>query len=280
MPRSIPRSLLFVPGHRQEMLAKAADRGADAVVLDLEDSVPVAMKDEARQHVAAALANWPAGSPVRRFVRINAPRFGGVDDDLRVLTGHHDVTIVVPKVDHVIELDPVRGSAEGRDIVVNIETPRSLLHAESFADAIDVTGLFLGGEDLSAAIGLRRTPDGVELQAARWTLLLAARAAGIAAWDSICPEFRDDAPLKRECDMAAAMGFDGKFAIHPAQIPTIHTAFTPSTEDVDNARRIVEAYDAAVTQGIGAVSVDGAMVDPPVAERARAVLARAARQTA
>ncbi|MCO5175698.1 MAG: CoA ester lyase [Thermomicrobiales bacterium] len=276
----LPRSLLFVPGHRQEMLAKATERGADAVVLDLEDSVPLAKKEEARRHVAAALADWPTGSPVQRFVRINAPRFGCVEDDLRAVTDHADVTLVVPKVDRVIELEPVRRLAVGRDLVVNIETPRSLLHAEAFADAIGVTGLFLGGEDLSASIGMRRTPDGAELQAARWMLLLAARAAGIAAWDSICPEFRDTAPLQRECEMAAAMGFDGKFAIHPAQIPTIHVAFAPSSDEVDKARRIVEAYDAAVHEGHGAVSVDGAMVDPPVAERARALLARASRQSA
>ncbi len=257
------------------MLAKAAERGADAIVLDLEDSVPPAEKDAARRMVAATLASWPAQSPVRRYVRINAPRFGQVSADLRAVEDFTDVGVIVPKVNRAIELAPIRDAASGRELVINIETPRSVLHAEEFADSLGVSGLFLGGEDLSAALGLHRTPDGRDLDAARWQVLLAARAAGIAAWDTICPEFRDLDVLARDAAAAAAMGFDGKFAIHPAQIPVIHAAFTPSAEETERAARIVAAYDAAVAEGVGAIAVDGEMVDPPVAERARALLRRA-----
>ena len=257
------------------MLAKAADRGADAIVFDLEDSVPVAQKAAAREMVASALAAWPANSPVRRYVRITPPRFQQVDLDLQVIAMYGDVGVVVPKVDRAIELASVCDAAAGREIIVNVETPRAVLHAEELASARGVTGLFLGGEDLSATLGMRRTPEGHELDAARWQILLAARAAGIAAWDAICPEFRDLGILTRDCVTAAAMGFDGKFAIHPAQIPVIHAAYTPSPAETEQAARIVAAFDAAVAEGVGAVEVDGQMVDPPVAERARSLLQRA-----
>ena len=275
MTAGIPRSFLFVPGHREAMLAKAADRGADAIVFDLEDSVPSAEKDTARQLVADALAAWPASSTTRRYVRINAPRFGQVHHDMQAIEDIEDVGVIVPKVDRAIELAAVRNAAPWREIIVNVETPRALLHAEELAESYGVSGLFLGGEDLSAALGMRRTPSGRELDAARWQVLVAARAAGIAAWDTICPEFRDLDVLARDCAVAAAMGFDGKFAIHPAQIPVIHAAFTPTAEEAERAARIVAAYDAAVADGLGAVAVDGEMVDPPVAERARALLRRA-----
>lgn len=271
----IPRSFLFVPGHREAMLAKAAGRGADAIVFDLEDSVPPAEKESARSLVARALVDWPADSTSRPFVRINAPRYGQVHDDLSVVEHFPDVGVVVPKVDRAIELAPVIGATSAREIIVNVETPRALLWAVEFADSRGVSGLFLGGEDLSAALGMRRTAEGRELDAARWQVLLAARAAGIAAWDVICPEFRDLDVLRHDCNVAAAMGFDGKFAIHPAQIPVIHAAFTPSAEEAELAARIVAAYDGAVMLGLGAVAVDGEMVDAPVAERARALLRRA-----
>lgn len=275
MTAGIPRSFLFVPGHREAMLAKAADRGADAIVFDLEDSVPPSEKDAARRMVAEALAAWPAGSSARRYVRVNAPRFGQVHHDMHALESFDDVGVIVPKVDRAIELAAIRDAAAWREIVVNVETPRALLHAEELASSHGVSGLFLGGEDLSAALGMRRTPEGRELNAARWQVLVAARAAGIAAWDTICPEFRDLDVLESDCAAAAAMGFDGKFAIHPAQIPVIHAAFSPTAEETERAARIVAAYDAAVADGLGAVAVDGEMVDPPVAERARALLRRA-----
>lgn len=255
-------------------MSRAAGRGADAVVFDLEDSVPPAEKEAARRLVGEALAAWHADSGVRCYVRVNPPRFRQVDLDMLVL-GDADVGVIVPKVDRAIELAPVRDAGDGREIVVNVETPRALLRAEELAESQGVVGLFLGGEDLSASLGMRRTPEGRELDPARWQVLLAARAAGIAAWDTICPEFRDLDVLARDCAVAAAMGFDGKFAIHPAQLPVIHTAFTPSAEEVERAARVVATFDAAMAEGLGAVAVGGEMVDPPVAERARAILRRA-----
>ena len=272
-----PRTLLFIPGHRESMLAKAAATQADAVVFDLEDSVPLSERESARKLVSNVLASWRDGP--RLFVRINAPRFEMLDADLQVLLRRPDVGVVVPKVDRPAELSGVfeRLGADSRDVIVTVETARSLLQAEAFADTPGVDGLFLGGEDLTQAMGMRRTVDGAELAVPRILVVAAARAAGIAAYDTICPEFRDLATVARDADNASAMGFDGKFAIHPAQIEPIARAFTPSGEEIDRARKIVDAYDEAVQAGRGAVAVDGQMIDPPVAERARAVLNRAQR---
>jgi citrate lyase subunit beta/citryl-CoA lyase len=259
------------------MLAKAAELGADAIVFDLEDSVPPAEKATACERVAGTLARWSSDAPVP-YVRVRPPSVGALAEDIRVVLTHPSVGAIVPKVDWPDELTSVIEMLDGgRELIVNIETPRSLLHAEAFADLDGVSGLFLGGEDFTSALGARRTADGVELDWPRYLVLVAARAAGIAAYDTICPEFRDLDVLASDCRKAAAAGYDGKFAIHPAQIPIIHDAFTPSPDDVERARRIVDAYDAAVARGEGAVAVDGQMVDPPVADRARGVLRRAER---
>lgn len=259
------------------MLAKAPTLPADAIVLDLEDSVPPAEKAAARDRVAGTLARWPADGPAL-YIRIRPPSARALADDIRVVLTHPSVGAIVPKVDWPDELAPIfELLGDERDVIVNIETPRSLLHAEEFADLAGVTGLFLGGEDFTNALGSVRTPEGSELAWPRYLVLVAARAAGIAAYDTICPEFRDLAILTSDCRTAASAGYDGKFAIHPAQIPVIHEAFTPSDEAVERARRIVDAFDAAVARGEGAVAVDGQMVDPPVAERARALLNRANR---
>jgi citrate lyase subunit beta/citryl-CoA lyase len=275
--RIAPRSLLFVPGHRESMLAKAATLPADAIVFDLEDSVPLAEKAAARERVGTTLARWSSDGPAP-YIRIRPPALGVVAEDIRVVLSHPSVGVIVPKVDWPDELGAVIDLlGNERDVIVNIETPRSLLHAEAFADLDGVTGLFLGGEDFTNAIGARRTAQGHELAWPRYLVLVAARAAGVAAYDTICPEFRDLDVLAADCRTAAEAGYDGKFAIHPAQIPAIHAAFTPSTEDTERAQRIVDAYDSAVARGEGAVAVDGQMVDPPVAERARSILRRAQR---
>jgi citrate lyase subunit beta/citryl-CoA lyase len=228
--------------------------------------------------VARLLADGPA-QWARPYVRVNAPRDGQVADDVAVVLSHPNCGVLVPKVDRPVELLALFDALAGRErsVLVNIETPRALLRVEEFADTPGVAGLFLGGEDLTLALGARRTPEGGELAWPRYLLLVAARAAGIAAFDAIHPEFSDLAVFERDCAVGAAAGFDGKFAIHPAQLPAIHAAYTPDAAAVAHAQRVVAAYDAAVARGEGAVAIDGQMIDPPVAERARAVLARARR---
>jgi citrate lyase subunit beta/citryl-CoA lyase len=257
------------------MVEKAAGLDVDAVVFDLEDSVPAAEKQAARAGVRAALANWPAGAP-RTYVRVNPPRNREIDADAEALANAPGAGVVVPKVDRSLEIEMLAkplGLAR-RDVIVTVETPRALLHLEELADHPLVDGLCLGGEDLAFALGMRRTPSGDEFTIPRFLLLAAARAAGIAAYDSICPEFRDLDVLARDAGRAAALGMDGKFAIHPAQAPVIRDAFRPGEDELARARAAVDAYDAALERGEGAVAVDGQMIDPPVAERYRAMLRR------
>jgi citrate lyase subunit beta / citryl-CoA lyase len=259
------------------MVAKASERGADAVVFDLEDSVPPSEKANARALVSDEIRNWSSDSACRVYVRVNPPRHNLLDEDLQVLNSGVVAGVVVPKVDFPIELAALveRSVDRNRDVIVNIETPRSILHAEDFARTPGVGGLFLGGEDLTESLGMHRTPGSDELAIARFLMLAACRAAGIAAYDTICPEFRDLDVVYNDALTASTMGFDGKFAIHPSQIEPIHRAFTPTDVDLAQARRIVDAYDQAVADGRAAVAVDGKMIDPPVAERARALVTRA-----
>lgn len=258
------------------MLAKASTLPADAVVFDLEDSVPSDQRDAARTLVRDVLATWEgAAAP---FVRINSPLVGMVAQDAEILDGI-DAGIVVPKIDIPAQLEAIFSAIDmgDREMIVTLETPRSLLRAEAIADTPGVDGLFLGGEDLTNTLGSRRTAQGAELSWARHVTLIAARAANIAAYDTICPEFQDLDTLERDCITAAEMGFDGKFAIHPSQIPVIHRAFSPTESEIDHARRVVAAFDDALAHGQSAVALDGQMIDPPVADRARSLLARAGR---
>lgn len=261
------------------MVAKAREIHAQAVVFDLEDSVPQGEKGAARERVAAALSDWPDDSSTRPFIRINPPRARMLSDDARVLESQPSAGIVVPKVDRPIELGGLSDHpvTRGCEVIVTIETPRSLLHVEDFADSPLVSGLCLGGEDLAFNMGFERTAGASEFTIPRFLILAACRAAGIGAYDSICPEFRDMSVVEDDARNGARMGFDGKFAIHPAQIDAIHRAFQPSADDLSLAREIVDAYDEAVRQGRGAVAVQGQMIDPPVAERYRLILARAVR---
>jgi len=257
------------------MVEKARALDVDAVVFDLEDSVPPAQKADARQHVRRALDTWDASYP-RPFVRVNPPRAGLVSDDAPVIAGFSDVGVVIPKVDRSLELE-IAGEPLAlfeRHVIVTVETPRVFFHLEELADHMLVDGLCLGGEDLAFGMGMQRTATATEFDVPRFLLVAAARAAGIAAYDSICPDFREPDILRADAGRGAAAGMDGKFAIHPAQVPVIREVFRPPDDELERAQRIVSAYDEAVGRGAGAVAVDGQMIDPPVAERLRAVLRR------
>ena len=275
-PPTVHRSLLFVPGHRESMLAGAAARPADAIVFDLEDSVSSDQKANARERVSAILRSWPSDAPAP-CVRINSPRRGEVEQDLAVVLSHAGSSVLIPKVDRPEEIHGVLAAVGAREVMINIETPRALLRALDFADLHGVTALFLGGEDLTLELGMKRTAASNELLSARFMLLCAARAAGIAAYDTICPDFRDLDVVEADSVTAMELGFDGKFAIHPAQLEVINRVFTPTDADVAQAERVVAAYDNALANGDAAVALDGQMIDPPVAERARAVVSRAGR---
>lgn len=282
------RSVLYVPGNRPRMLAKAPTLPADAFVLDLEDSVPPEEKTEARRLVREALLGGAfAGRTV--LVRVNGLRSGLAQDDLAAVVVAGLFGVDVPKVEDpqdLREVEELLAWAEGRAglprgtvrIGVGIESPAGLLRAEAIGRASRrVFSLSLGAEDFTFNLGTQRSPTGEELFVPRALVALAARAAGLQALDTIYPDFRDPEGLVREARLARQLGFTGKYAIHPDQLDPINRVFTPDEAELRWAREVVEAYEAAQQAGLGSIAVGGRMVDRPIYERARRTLELAAR---
>ena len=282
------RSVLYVPGNRPRMLAKAPTLPADAFVLDLEDSVPPEEKPEARRLVRDALVSGAfAGRTV--LVRVTSLSSGLTADDLEAVIVPGLFGVDVPKVespDDVREVEELLAWAEGRAgldrgtlrVGIGIESPAGLLRAEAIGRASRrVASLSLGAEDFTFNLGTQRSPTGEELFVPRTLIALAARALGVQALDTIYPDFRDPDGLTREAKLARQLGFTGKYAIHPDQLEPINRVFTPDEAEVRWAREVVEAYEAAQQAGLGSIAVGGRMVDRPIYERARRTLELAAR---
>lgn len=282
------RSLLFVPGHRHEMIAKAAASGADAIIMDLEDGVAPAEKPAARRAVAAAL-DGPLPDRLVVFVRLNSTGSGRLDDDVREALRARADGVCLPKCESPADVRAVAArllAAEDRlalprgrlRMLALVETARGVIASAAIArESRRVYGLVFGAEDFTADTGMPRTREGTELAAARTAVSLAAHAAGVDAIDGIFADFRDADGLAHDTMEARRLGYTGKTLIHPAQIPPVHRMFAPGPDEITKARRIVEAFERGEAAGSGIVVVDGAMVDRPVVLRARRVLALAAR---
>ncbi|HLB23338.1 MAG TPA: CoA ester lyase [Dehalococcoidia bacterium] len=280
------RTLLFVPGNRQRMLDRAPRSGADIIVADLEDAVPAGEKREARRMVRALVAG--AGeSGARVFVRVNNVHTGLARGDLMEVVRAGLAGVVHPKTDHaqdLRDLDVLLREAELRNkvrpgdvaVVPLIETPRAILRCEEIARATDrVAALSLGGEDYTAELGVARSDEA--LAYARGVIVTVAAATGVPAIDTPYPAIDDERGLLRETRLASAMGFRGKYVIHPGQVGSVNAVFSPTVEDVAAARRIVEAARRAEKQRKGSVALDGRMIDAPIVERARRLLETAER---
>ncbi|MGA1798839.1 CoA ester lyase [Sphingomonas sp. 4RDLI-65] len=279
------RSLLFVPGDRPERFAKAGASGADAIILDLEDSVAASAKDAARAAIAAHLrdARGDRGD-VGVFVRVNPIDTDLFAQDLAALAGLSPGSIVMPKAEGAdsVRLLAERLAAAGIDapiLPIATETPAAIFQLGSYAGSgVRLAGLTWGAEDLPAAIGATtaREDDGrytAPYELARSLTLFAAHAAGVAAIETVYPAFRDLDGLDAYARRAARDGFTGMMAIHPAQVTTINAAFTPDADQIAQARSIVAAFAAA--PDAGALQVDGRMVDAPHLKQARRLLDRA-----
>ncbi|HEV2388866.1 MAG TPA: CoA ester lyase [Candidatus Acidoferrales bacterium] len=278
------RSLLFAPGGRPDMLAKAAGAGADAVVMDLEDAVPEANKASARQNVASALAGeWRSRSLA--VVRINGVGSRHWQADLRAAAGKNLRAIMLPKCQSPAEavaagrllgrLEKARRLKRGSvKIFLLVETPLCLLRLEAILQATPrIVLLALGAEDLALHTGLSRSPDDRELLVARSWVGFAAAAYGCLAIDSVYMKYHDLPGLARESEQAKRMGYSGKLLVHPGQIETTHSAFAPSAEDLARAAEIVRLAEEMNVRGAGAAGLKGELVDRPVIERARRILA-------
>lgn len=272
------RSMLFVPGDRPDRMEKALGSGADALILDLEDSVSPAAKGQARADIAAFLARPHPG--VGRWVRINPLDSGMTGDDLAAAQGADG--IVLPKSqsgEDVARLDAMLAGVSARILPIASETPAAVFGLGSYAGcSARLAGVTWGAEDLPAAIGAEssREVDGsytAPYEMVRALTLFGAHAAGVAAIETVFPDFRNLDGLAGYCARAMRDGFTGMMAIHPTQVPVINQAFTPSAAAIDHARRVVAAF--ADNPGAGALQLDGKMIDAPHLKQAQALLARA-----
>ncbi len=265
---SAARSLLFVPGDDAHKLGRAMSSGADAVIADFEDGVAPSHKDRAREMTATFVENL-AESAVPVLVRINAV---GSDAGRRDLESLHQriAGLIVPKATTAsLALLDYSGP-----ILAMIETPRGLLDAVSIATDERIIALSLGGVDLTATLRLRPRSDGLELLAARFQVVLASAAALLRApFDTPCLEVAESDRMERECSLARSLGFGGKACIHPSQVAVVNRMFAPTPDERAWALRVVEAYEGSIRAGLGALQVDGEMIDLPVYARAQATMA-------
>ena len=286
------RSYLFVPGDSPRKMEKALGSGADALILDLEDSVAADSKDAARETVAGFLADQQAsaGRP-RLFVRVNPSDSDRTGADVGAVTQGRPDGIVLPKADggaSVQRLDGILRVAEAeaglddggiRILPIATETAASLFTLGSYRGASPrLLAMTWGAEDLSADIGARvsRDADGLltePFRIVRSLCLFGACAAGVEPIDSVFVDFRDDEGLRAESVEAARDGFTGKLAIHPGQVATINAAFTPSAADIEEAEAVITALNSSASGGVA--SLNGKMIDRPHQIRAERTLARA-----
>jgi citrate lyase subunit beta / citryl-CoA lyase len=295
------RSWLFVPGDSDRKQARALASAADAVILDLEDSVSAAELPRARERVSAVLRARGAGSTPQLWVRVNALSSGLLRTDLdAVFAGGAPAGVVLPKVSAAAEiaaaaqyltmLETQVGNEPGstRLLVIATETPAGVLALPQYPAALDgshalltrLAGLTWGAEDLGAALGVLASRDAAgaltpTFQLARSSCLLAAAALGIQAVDGVHTDFRDAQGLQQELQAARRDGFSGKLAIHPEQIAAINAAFVPSEAERAQAQRVIAAFATAPTSGV--VSLDGRMLDKPHLLQAERILAMARR---
>jgi citrate lyase subunit beta/citryl-CoA lyase len=270
------RSVLFSPGDEPEMMYNAPETGADAVVFDLEDAVAPDRKDAARAAVADVLSD-PAFDPdCEVCVRLN-PDSGAATADVEAIAAVDPRldAVVVPKAesaDDVRRIEELLGERDiERPIVALCESAQGVLSADGIAAADPVVAVALGAEDLAADIGATRTERGEEIAYARQRLVVAAGAAGVDAIDTPRTEIGDPKRLAEETAAARRLGYDGKLAIHPDQVDVINEAFTPDSDEVAWAERVLAATDDA--DG-GVVRVDDEMIDAPLIERAKTILDR------
>jgi len=290
------RSWMFVPGDRQKMIDKAVALPVDAILLDIEDGVAPAAKETARKQIAESLDRIavqkkenPSYRTPARYVRINAVGHERMNADVEYVIRPALEGLAVPKVEtpdqvNVVEkilderepkMGMVRGSVR---LLLALESPRGLFNAYAIATSSPrVIGLMFGAEDFSRELSLplRREGEAVDLIYARSAMVTAAAAAHVQAVDGVWPNFQDMEGLKKFALQSRRLGFSGMSLIHPAQIDEVNAAFTPTSEEVDYCRRVVQAFDDARSRGEGAIAFGGQLLDMPIVDRARQTIALA-----
>lgn len=271
------RSVLFSPGDQPSLMRKAPTTGADVIVFDLEDAVVPAKKDEAREAVRSVCSELDAAYEL--CVRINPLDVGGETDIAAVLAQSPSVdSVMLPKVGSADTIEVLGDRLSSNDVSLPIlallESPAGILEAPAIARADATDAVVFGAEDLSAVTGATRSREGTEILYARQRVVLAASAAGIDAIDTLVTDYGDSEALEADTERSVEWGFDGKLAIHPAQVPVINDGFTPDEETVDWARRVLAARGEADAAGEGVFTVDGEMIDSPHIAQAEQILER------
>ena len=285
-PIKLRRSMLFVPGSNAAMISNTFIYKPDAIMFDLEDAVALKEKDSARILVAHALQH-PLYQEIETVVRVNPldSEFGLADLNAVVRAG---VDVVrMPKTEtaqdvidmdrEITEIEKVCGREVGSTkILAAIESPLGITQANQIATASKrLIGIALGAEDYVRNLKTERSTEGIELLFARCSILQAARAAGIQAFDTVYSNANNEEGFLAEAALIKQLGFDGKSLINPRQIELLHNLFAPTQKDVDQARRIIDAAEEAERNGLGVVSLNGKMIDAPIIDRAKLVLERA-----
>lgn len=276
------RSFLYVPAHGARFVARAHERGADAIILDLEDAVPPGEKDSARAALVAAVPSvGRTGAAV--FVRVNSGERERGDAEAACRAGAFGLMLPKTQSPEALRrlgtfLEPIERAASRAPLrfVPLIEDPGAVLDARPIATATPrILGLSAGGEDLATAMDAEPTAEMLRLP--KLLVHLAAKAAGVQSWGMLrsIADFRDTEGVAASAREARSLGFDGASCIHPAVVPILNEAFSPSPEALDGARRLIAASEAAEQAGAGAFTFEGKMVDLPIVDRARRLLARA-----
>ena len=276
----VRRSVLFSPGDQPALMRKAPGAGADVVVFDLEDAVAPARKPEARAAVNDVLTDESFDPECEVCVRVTPPDVAASEDLAGVLAGSPRIdSVMLPKVADADDVAALASMLDDHgvalDVIPIVESAAGVLHAEEIAAAGRTAAIAFGAEDLAADVGATRTEEGTEVLYAREHVVLAASAAGVDAIDTIHADIEDTAGLREQTEFAIELGYDGKMAIHPAQVDVINNAFTPPSDRIEWAERVVAATEEAEAEGRGVFSVDGEMIDAPLIAQAERVLERA-----
>lgn len=282
----LKRSWMFVPGHRQKMVDKALGLNADAIMLDIEDGVAPNEKDTARRQIAEALGRERAPKSPARFVRINAIGHARMRADVEAVVRSGLDGLVLPKVETADDIRQVESFLSEREpalkmarggvhLLVAIESPRGLLNAPAIAASSPrIVGLMFGAEDYGREMGLptKREGEAQDLIYARSALAVAAASAHVQAVDGVWVDLKDPDGLARFARQSRRLGFSGISLIHPSQIDPINATFSPTTEEIDYAKQVLQAFEEANARGDGSIALGGQLIDRPIVERARRTL--------
>jgi citrate lyase beta subunit len=277
------RSWMFVPGHRQRMIDKGLGLNADAIMLDIEDGVAPDEKDTARKNIAESLGRAKTPGSPARYVRINAIGHARMEADLEAVVRPGLEGLVCPKVDtaeEVRQIDAILDDKEPMNkldkgsvrLLIAVESPKGLLNAPAIAAASSrIAGIIFGAEDFGREIGLPAVREGEarDLLYARSAIVIAAAAAHVQSVDGVWVDLNDSAGLLGFAKQSRQLGFSGMSCIHPSQIDAINATFSPTAEEIDYCRKVLQAFEEANARGDGSIALGGQLIDRPIVERAR-----------